>query len=137
RIAPSVTLHGARSPPQPTCAAAAHLRSRRYAKTRKSSWLAKRAGLARLRRPERPQVHRGVAGPPAAEEALDRGVQHDLFQLLDAEQAVAANRGVLRGDGLERTARQIAGEDDVHDVLGREAPNRRDRVDDRDRALDR
>src|SRR5262249_23244721 len=52
-------------------------------------------------------------------------------------QPVPAHRRVLRGDLLERPARQIAGEDDVHDVLARERPSRGDRVDKRYRPLER
>ena len=50
---------------------------------------------------------------------------------------MAANGHVVRGDLLERLPGQVAGEDDVHDVLGGEAAHRRDRVDDRHRPLDR
>ena len=53
------------------------------------------------------------------------------------EEPVAAHGGVLRRDRLERAAGEIAGEDDVDDVLRRERALRRDRVDERDRALDR
>ena len=62
-------------------------------------------------------------------------MQADLVQFLGPEQAVAANRGVARGHGLQRPAAQIPGEDDVDDVLRGEAPHRRDRVDDRDGPL--
>ena len=41
-----------------------------------------------------------------------------------------------RAHRLERAAGEVAGEDDVHDVLRRERAVRRDRVDDADRALD-
>src|SRR5262245_65122643 len=48
-----------------------------------------------------------------------------------------ANGGVLRGHGLERAAAEIAGEDDVHDVLGDMAPRGGNRVHDRHRSLER
>jgi len=68
---------------------------------------------------------------------VDRGVQDDRLQLVAGEQPVAANGCVLRGHRLERAAAEVAGEDDVHHVLGHDAPLGRDRVDDRDRALER
>ena len=43
----------------------------------------------------------------------------------------------LRGHRLERAPLEVAGEDDVDDVLRGETPPRGDRVDDRDRAFDR
>jgi len=64
-------------------------------------------------------------------------MQHDRLELVDPKEPVAADGCVLRGHGLERTAPEIAREDDVHDVLRREAPLRGDRVDDRNGALER
>src|SRR5947207_15763159 len=49
---------------------------------------------------------------------------------------MAPNGGVFRRDSLERAPLEVRREDDVDDVLGREAAHRRDRIDDRDRALD-
>src|SRR5262245_60755605 len=49
---------------------------------------------------------------------------------------MAANCGVLGRHGLQRSSPQVAGEDDVDDVLGGSAV-RRDRFDDGDRALER
>ena len=55
--------------------------------------LRRRARVARrpLGGPERAEVDRGVSRRPALQEALDRRVQHDLVQLVRAEQPVAAN----------------------------------------------
>src|SRR5437899_3798344 len=64
-------------------------------------------------------------------------MQDDAVELVDCEQPMAAHGAVLRGHRLQRNPRQVAGEDDVHNMLRREAPHRRDRVDDRDGALDR
>src|SRR5712692_6765720 len=63
-------------------------------------------------------------------------MQHDPVELVDGEEAVAANGGILGPHRLERASGQVAGEDDVHDVLARERALRRDRVDDRHRAFD-
>jgi hypothetical protein len=49
---------------------------------------------------------------------------------------VAPDCGILRSDCLERAAAQVAGEDDVHDVLRDDAAGRRDRVDDCDRTFE-
>jgi hypothetical protein len=62
-------------------------------------------------------------------------VQDDVVQLVDGEQPVTAHGRIPGGDRLERPAAEIAREDDVDDVLGREALHRRDRVDDRDGPL--
>ena len=64
-------------------------------------------------------------------------MQHDLVQLVGAEESMTADGHVLRGDRLERALAQVAREDDVDDVLRGEAANRRDRVGDSDRPLDR
>src|SRR6266516_2458029 len=90
-----------------------------------------------LRCPERAQIHRRVARFPATQEALDRRMEHDVVELDTVEQPVASHRRILRRDSGERTPREIAGEDDVHDVLDCEGPLRRDRVDEGDRPLDR
>src|SRR6266536_63109 len=88
------------------------------------------------RSPESAEVDGRVAGGPALEEALDRRVQADLVELVRGEQAMAPHCGIPGGHRLERSATQVAREDDVDDVLGGEAADGRDRVDDRDRALD-
>ena len=62
-------------------------------------------------------------------------MQDDAVEVLHAEETVAAHGRVVRRHRLERTGAEIAGEDDVHDMLRREAAHRRDRVDDRDRPL--
>jgi len=59
-------------------------------------------------------------------------VQHDVVQIAELEQAVPANCGILRCDRFERSSSEIAREDDVYDVLRREALLRGDRIDDRD-----
>jgi hypothetical protein len=64
-------------------------------------------------------------------------VQDDLVQFVHAEQPVALDGRVLGRDRLERSPAEIAREDDVDDVLRRGEPRRRDRVDDRDRTLER
>src|SRR4051794_27466267 len=87
--------------------------------------------------PERAQIHGRVARYPAAEEALDRRMDDDRVELRGVEEAVAADGGVVRRHRLERASGEIAREDDVHDVLRLQSALRRDRVDDRDRALDR
>src|SRR5207249_12269246 len=58
-------------------------------------------------------------------------------ELVRPEQPVAPDGRVLGGHGLERPAAEIAREDDVDDVLRGEGPSRSDRVDDRDRSLER
>ena len=64
-------------------------------------------------------------------------MQHDLVELPLREQPVPADGGIGRRDRLERPAPQVTREDDVDDVLRGEAAHGRDRVDDRDRALER
>src|SRR6476646_4426652 len=64
-------------------------------------------------------------------------MEHDLVEVALVEEPVAAHGRVLGGDSFERASREIAREDDVHDVLRRERALRRDRVDDRDRPFDR
>src|SRR4051812_4851727 len=93
-------------------------------------------GTRRSGCPERAQIHRGVARLPAPQEALDGRMQHHVVELGALEEPVAADGRVLRRRCFERAAREIAGEDDVDDVLGREGTLRRDRVDDRDRPFD-
>ncbi len=51
--------------------------------------------LGPLRDPERAEVDRRVTGLPAAEEALDRRVHHDVLELGGIEQPVTAHRRVL------------------------------------------
>src|SRR5439155_22549006 len=89
------------------------------------------------RRPQCAEVDGGIARLPAAEETLDRWMEDDAVEILDAEEAMSAHGGVVRGDGLERAGAKIAGEDDVHDVLRGEAPHGGNRVDDRDGPFDR
>src|SRR5437588_7664410 len=86
--------------------------------------------------PERSQIDGRVARTPALDEALDRRMQDDVVEVVEAEQPVTADGGVLGVDCLQRATAEVTGEDDVHDVLGREALNGRDRVDDRHRTLD-
>src|SRR5438874_8846920 len=50
---------------------------------------------------------------------------------------MATDRRVGGGHRLERAAAEVAGEDDVNHVLGRERTHGCDRIDDRDRPLDR
>ena len=80
-------------------------------------------------RPERAEVNDRVAGAPARQEALDRWMEHNVVQLVELVQTMAAHRDVLRRDLLERPAGQVGGEDDVDNVLPREAAGRGDRVD--------
>src|SRR6266545_3811190 len=87
--------------------------------------------------PERAEVDGRVARLPATQEPLDRRMQHDDVEIGDSEQAVPADGCVLRCHAFERAPTEIAREDDVDDVLRREAAYRRDRVDDRDGPLDR
>ena len=63
-------------------------------------------------------------------------MEHDLFELRDREEPMAAHGSVLRRRPLERPAGEVAGEDDVHDVLAGERARRRDRVDERDGPLE-
>src|SRR2546430_10471638 len=64
-------------------------------------------------------------------------MQDDVVEVVETEQPVPADGRVLRVDRLQRASAEVAREDDVDDVLGREALHGRDRVDDRDRALNR
>src|SRR4051812_10214816 len=93
-------------------------------------------GTTALRCPHRTEIHRGVARLPAAQEPCDRRMEHDLVEVALVEEPVPAHRSVLRGDRFERASRQIAREDDVHDVLRGECALRSNRVDDRDRPFD-
>ena len=63
-------------------------------------------------------------------------MQDDAVELVEREEAVPAHCRVLRGHGLERAV-EVAGEDDVDDVLRAQRALGRDRVDERHRALDR
>ena len=62
-----------------------------------------------LRCPEGAEVHGRVARLPAAEEALERRVEHDVVELAGVEEAMAAHGGVLRGDALEGAAGEVGG----------------------------
>src|SRR5918996_1759473 len=95
-----------------------------------------RVDLGGLRRPQRAQVHRGISRLPALQEALDRWMGRDPLELSHAERAVAAHRVILRADVLERPG-HVRREDHVDDVLPRRAGGWRDRVDERDGALER
>jgi len=53
------------------------------------------AGLARLRSPESAEIHRGVSRAPAGQETLYGRVQDDFVQVLDPEESVTPDRGVL------------------------------------------
>ena len=92
--------------------------------------------LVRSTAPTAPQVDARVAGLEAPQEAADRRVQREPLELVEVEQPVAAHGLVARDDVGERAV-ELGREDDVDDVLRPEAALRRDRVDDRDRALDR
>src|SRR3982751_4593236 len=92
-------------------------------------------GTNPLRCPQRTQIHRRIAGLPPPQEALNRWMQHDVVELCALEEPVAADGGVSRGRSFEGASGQVAGEDDVHDVLRGEGTLRGDRVDDRDRAF--
>src|SRR5579859_1666735 len=89
-----------------------------------------------LRGPERAEVDTRIAGLPARKEALDRRGPHDLVEFADHEKPVAAHGCVLGCHLLQRAAREVAGEDDVHDVLPGERARGRDRVDERHRAFE-
>src|SRR5207248_6424718 len=71
-----------------------------------------------LARPKGSEIDRRVPRSPALHEALDRRVQNDIVELLQAEQAVPANCCISRVDSLERAPAEVGGKDDVHDVLG-------------------
>ena len=43
----------------------------------------------------RGEIHRRVAGPPAAEEALDRRVEHDAVEIVDGKQPMSPHGGIL------------------------------------------
>src|SRR4051794_2281226 len=93
-------------------------------------------GTTALRCPHGTEIYRGVARLPAAQEARDRRMKHDLVEVAFVEEPVAAHCRVLRGDRFERASRQVAREDDVYDVLRGERALRSNRVDDRDRPFD-
>jgi hypothetical protein len=63
-------------------------------------------------------------------------VQHHAVELVYLEQAVTADRRVMRLHLLQRPTGEIAGEDDVDDVLRGEAPLWCDRVDECDWPLE-
>jgi len=64
-------------------------------------------------------------------------VQYGVLEVGMIEEPVAAHGDVARRDSLERATGEIAGEDDVHDVLRGKRAHGRDRVDERDRAFER
>ena len=72
----------------------------------------------------------------APQEPTDRRMERDALELVGIEQPVAAHCLVARDDRGERAV-ELGSEHDVDDVLRPEAALRRDRVDDRDGALDR
>ena len=63
-------------------------------------------------------------------------MEDDAVELVEREQAMAAYSLVGRADVLERSF-DPSREDDVNDVLRRQRPARRNRIDERDRALER
>ena len=86
--------------------------------------------------PARAEVDARVAGLPALRNRCDRRMQHDAVELVETEEPVAAHGLVVETTPLERAV-QLAGEDDVDDVLRPEAPLGRDRLDDRDGPFER
>ena len=74
-----------------------------------------------------------LRGPPLpvepAQEARDRRVQRDAFELVELEQPVATY-GFVPRDDIGEGAVEVGCEDDVDDVLRPQAPLGRDRVDD-------
>src|SRR5439155_3753320 len=86
--------------------------------------------------PERSEVDGRIARPPALDEALDRRMQDDVVEVVEAEQPVPADGRVLGVDRLQGAPAEVAREDDVHDVLGRVATHGRDRIADRYRSFD-
>src|SRR5207237_9753934 len=90
----------------PTIGATENAASRRPARPDDSRLHSVRASESRC--PERAQVHRGIAGHPPPDEALDRRVGDDLLELGGLEQPVTAHRGVARGDAFGGTAREGA-----------------------------
>jgi hypothetical protein len=82
------------------------------------------------------EIDARVAGLPPGEESCDGRMQRDAVELVGREEPMAAYGLVARHDTLERAV-QLAGEDDMDDVLRPQTPLRRDRLDDRDRPLDR
>ena len=68
-----------------------------------------------------PRARRGTPpGRPGCQRMRKRwigGWSGEPEQLVELEQAMAAHGGVLRGDRLERAVAEMAGEDDVDDVL--------------------
>ena len=95
-----------------------------------------RWALAALGRPEWSRGRR--SGRPAASapgSAGSAGAARPV-ELVDAEQAVAAHRLVLRGHAFERARRGRPAKIDVDDVLAARRPGR-DRLDERDGALER
>src|SRR5215831_13444634 len=89
------------------------------------------------RRPQRAEVDGRVAGLPAAEEALQRRVESDVVELPWIEKPMTADGGVLGSDALEGPAGQIGRKDDVNDMAADEGTPGSDRVDHRDRSLER
>src|SRR6185312_10260453 len=89
------------------------------------------------RNPQLPEINGGVAGLPTAQETLDRRMQDDVVEITDLEEPVPAHGCIPRGDRFERSPAEIAREDDVHDMLRREAVPRGDRVDECDGSFHR
>src|SRR5712691_3356037 len=63
-------------------------------------------------------------------------MENDRVEVVDGEQPVAADGCVLRADRVQRPPREVAGEDDVVVMPAGRRAVRRNRVDDRNRALD-
>src|SRR6516162_2939330 len=93
-------------------------------------------GCSRSANPERAEVHRRIAGAPALDEALHRRVEHDVIELVEREEAHAADRCILALEVLERAVGEIDAEDDVDDMAVSRTPVGRDRLRDRDRPLE-
>ena len=128
-------------PAQSRAPRAARRRARAPRRTRVAAGAGARGAAAgppdgRSLGPARAEVDAGVARLPPREEALDRRVQRDAVELVELEEPVAAHCRVLETAPLERPV-ELAGEDDVDDVLRPEAPLGRDRLDDRNRPFDR
>src|SRR5436190_16968102 len=64
-------------------------------------------------------------------------MEHDVVELGRIEEAMAAHGDVSRGDALERASGEVGRKDDVDDMAPDEGAPRGDRVDHRNRALER
>src|SRR6185436_4747144 len=87
-------------------------------------------------RPQRSEVDTRIAWLEPTAEVVDGRMDSQPFELVAFEKPVPPHRLVPRDDVGERTV-DLAGEDDVDDMLRPEAPLRRDRLHDRDGPLDR